>query len=112
MDEAAPSAEFVYKENKVALEQLFQLAKDGNKAAKNTQKMLFAQLAAGDARQALETVEISAELWRISLKEGNADATSTSVLSSLSKLSRAATQTVAVANTIMRQSRACCSACN
>ena len=81
---------------------LVEMAKKGDKNARKTLRTLYAQLTAGDVRQALETVEIGGKILTDSLKKGRADAT-TSLFYNVGLLSRISTQTAAVAPTIMRQ---------
>ncbi len=85
-----------------AIEDLMTLARNGDTNAGKTLKTFYAQLGSGDARQALETIEVSGEIIKKSLASGRSDAT-TSLFYNVGLLSSVRTMTTAASNTIVRQ---------
>ena len=88
--------------NVKAIEDLITLARNGDTNARKTLKMFYAQLGAGDARQALETIEVSGEIIKKALADGRPDAVS-SLFYNVGLLSSIRTMTKAASNTIVRQ---------
>lgn len=88
--------------NVKAIEDLITLSRNGDTNARKTLKMFYAQLGAGDARQALETIEVSGEIIKKALADGRPDAVS-SLFYNVGLLSAVRTMTTAASNTIVRQ---------
>jgi len=88
--------------NVKAIEDLMTLARNGDTNATKTLKTFYAQLGSGDARQALETIEVGGEIIKKALASGRSDAVS-SLFYNVGLLSAVRTMTTAASNTIVRQ---------